>query len=96
MADTENKSAENTVFVGKKPTKSYVLAVLAQINQGATEVIVKARGKSISKAVDVAEIVKNKFIPDIKVAGISISTEELKSEEGNNLNVSAIEIKLQK
>ncbi len=92
----QEKSAENTVFIGRKPTKNYVLAVLAQINQGATEVSVKARGKSISKAVDVAEILKNRFIPDIKISGIDIATEKLTSEEGVILNVSSIDIKLKK
>jgi DNA-binding protein len=87
---------ENVVFVGKKGTMAYVLAVVTQINNGATEVTIKARGKAISRAVDVAEIVKNKFITDIKVANIGISTEEISPEEGNPLKVSAIEITMQK
>ncbi len=52
---------DNVVFVGKKGTMAYVLAVVTQMNQGATEVIIKARGKAISRAVDVAEIVRHKF-----------------------------------
>jgi len=87
---------DNVVFVGKKGTMSYVLAVVTQINQGAKEVIVKARGKAISRAVDVCEIVRHKFINDIKISGISTSTEEIDSEEGKPLKVSAIEIKLAK
>lgn len=87
---------ENTVFVGKKGTMSYVLAVVTQMNQGATEVLLKARGKAISRAVDVAEIVKNKFVTQAKVTDISISTEEISTEEGGQLKVSAIEIKLVK
>ncbi|MFH1256088.1 MAG: DNA-binding protein Alba [Candidatus Diapherotrites archaeon] len=87
---------ENTVFVGKKGTMAYVLAVVTQMNQGSKEVLLKARGKAISRAVDVAEIVKNKFVKDITVAKIDISTEELSSEEGNPLKVSAIEILLKK
>jgi len=87
---------ENTVFVGKKGTISYVFAVVTQMNQGAKEVLLKARGRAISRAVDVAEIVRNKFITDIKVQDISISTEEISTEEGNPLKVSAIEIKLSK
>ena len=59
---------ENTVFVGKKSTMAYVLAVITQLNQkGATEVLIKARGKAISRAVDVAEIVRNKFIKEAKL-----------------------------
>lgn len=87
---------ENTIYVGKKGTMSYVLAVVTQLNQGATEVSIKARGKAISRAVDVAEIVKNKFVKDISVGGINIMTEEIQSNDGNPLKVSAIEIPMKK
>ena len=87
---------DNVVFVGKKPTMSYVLAVVTQINQGAQTVQIKARGKAISRAVDVAEIVKNKFVTESKIDKVDISTEEIKTEEGNPLKVSAIEITLKK
>ncbi|MEW6295135.1 MAG: DNA-binding protein Alba [Candidatus Diapherotrites archaeon] len=87
---------ENTIFIGKKGTMAYVLAVVTQINNGAKEILIKARGKAISRAVDVAEIVKNKFVTDLKIARIGISTEEIHSEEGNPLKVSAIEISMKK
>jgi DNA-binding protein len=87
---------DNVVYVGKKGTMAYVLAVVTQMNQGAKEVIVKARGKAISRAVDVAEIVRNKFVTDAKIESITTSTEEIDSEEGKPLKVSAIEIKLSK
>ncbi|HIH16325.1 MAG TPA: DNA-binding protein Alba [Candidatus Diapherotrites archaeon] len=87
---------DNTVFVGKKGTMAYVLAVVTQINQGAREVTVKARGKAISRAVDVAEIVRNKFDTNLLVSGIGISTEEVSTEDGTPLKVSAIEITLRK
>jgi DNA-binding protein len=83
---------ENTVYIGKKPTMNYVLAVVTQFNSGSKEVVIKARGKSISKAVDVAEIVRNRFVQDATVADIRISTEELEGEEGRTANVSSIEI----
>ena len=85
---------ENSVFIGKKGAMSYVLAVVTQLNQGAKEVNIKARGRAISRAVDVVEIVRNKFVKDLKVDNIGISTEEISTEEGNTLKVSAIEIKL--
>lgn len=85
---------DNVVFVGKKGTMSYVLAVVTQMNQGANIVQIKARGKAISRAVDVAEIVKNKFVSESKVDKIDIKTEEIKTEEGTPLKVSAIEITL--
>ena len=87
---------ENIVFVGKKGTMSYVLAVVTQMNNGQEEVFIKARGKAISKAVDVAEIVRNKFVTQAKITDINISTEEISTEEGTPLKVSAIEIRLSK
>lgn len=87
---------ENTIFVGKKGTMAYVLAVVTQINSGANEVTIKARGKAISRAVDVSEIVRNKFMKDLKVQGISTATEEIPSEEGGPLKVSSIEITMKK
>ena len=86
----------NTVFVGKKGVMSYVLAVVTQFNQGAAEVSIKARGKTISRAVDVAEIVKNKFISEVKIKNISIQTEELQNPDGTVIKVSAIDIVLNK
>ena len=87
---------DNVVFIGKKGTMAYVLAVVTQMNQNAKEVTLKARGKAISKAVDVAEIVRNKFIKEAKIGSIITSTDEIATDDGTNLNVSAIEIKLVK
>lgn len=86
----------NTIFIGKKNTMSYVLAVITQFNQGAESVVIKARGKTISKAVDVAEIVKNKFVNSLKINKIEISTEEITTENETPMKVSAIEIALEK
>ncbi len=88
--------ADNTVFVGKKGTMAYVLAVVTQFNGGAKEVTVKARGRAISRAVDVAEIVKHRFVSEVKIGDISTTTEEVTSSDGKTLKVSAIEIKLNK
>jgi DNA-binding protein Alba len=87
---------ENTIFIGKKPTMNYVLAVVTQFNTGASEIYIKARGRAISRAVDVAEIVRNRFIPDASIKDIIIGTESLATEEGPNVNVSSIEITLAK
>jgi len=87
---------ENIVYIGNKPVMNYILAVVTQMNGGTSEVILKARGRSISRAVDVAEIVRNKFILDVKIGAIDISTEEVSNKEGSNSNVSAIEIHLNK
>ena len=87
---------ENIVYIGNKPVMNYILAVVTQMNGGTSEVILKARGRSISRAVDVAEIVRNKFLLDVKLGAIDISTEEVSNKEGSNSNVSAIEIHLSK
>ncbi|MEW5937790.1 MAG: DNA-binding protein Alba [Candidatus Thermoplasmatota archaeon] len=87
---------DNTVFIGKKPTMNYVLAVATQFNTGSKEVIIKARGRSISTAVDVAEIVRNRFVQDVKVKDVKIATEQLQGEGGRVSNVSSIEIFLKK
>ena len=84
---------QNEIYVGKKPVMNYVLAVVTQFNQGAKEVHIKARGRAISKAVDVAEIVRNRFITDAKVKEITIDTEEVQGENGTT-KVSAIDIVL--
>ena len=89
-------SEENVVYIGNKPVMNYVLAVVTQMNGGVSEVMLKARGRAISRAVDVAEIVRNKFITDVQLGSIEISTEEIKNTEGVNSNVSAIEIQLNK
>ncbi|MHC1599186.1 MAG: DNA-binding protein Alba [Candidatus Methanofastidiosia archaeon] len=87
---------ENVVYVGNKPPMSYVLAVTTQFNNGATEVVLMARGKAISRAVDVAEIVRNRFIPDARIEKIVTGTEELPRKEGGTTNTSTIEIVLKK
>lgn len=93
---TARRREDNTVFIGKKGTMGYVLAVVTQFNNGANDVTVKARGKLISRAVDVVEIVRHRFMPNAQIRDIAITTEELTSEDGSKNKVSSIEIKLQK
>ena len=88
------KTDENTIYVGNKPPMSYVLAVVTQFNGGSDEVMIKARGRAISRAVDTAEIVRNRFVKDAEVKEIKIGTESMTNEEGRSSNVSSIEIGL--
>ena len=91
----EKKADEDVIYVGSKPLMSYVLAVISQFyNNGSNEVIIKARGRAISTAVDTAEIVRNKFIANAKIRDIKIATESLPNQDGKTSNVSAIEIYL--
>jgi len=98
MAETRGAERidSNIVFIGKKPAMSYVLACVTQFNDGKGEVILKARGRAISHAVDVAEIVRNKFVTNTEIKNVKIGTEEVQSEQGEKLNVSSIEIVLAK
>jgi archaea-specific DNA-binding protein len=89
-----NETDENTVFVGNKPPMSYVLAVVTQFNGGSDSVYIKARGRAISRAVDTAEIVRNRFVKDAVIKDIQIGTESITNEEGRSSNVSSIEITL--
>lgn len=86
-------SAPNTVLIGKKPAMNYVLACLTLFQNGVNEVHIKARGRSISTAVDVAEITRKRFATEAKIKEINIDTEQLKNAETNTMsNVSSIEI----
>lgn len=93
----ENVKDEDVVYIGRKPVMSYVLAAVTQFNaRNSNKVALKARGRAISKAVDVSEIVRNKFILELKIDEIKIGTEEVKREDGTTSNVSSIEIYMSK
>jgi len=92
----KEESEENVIYIGNKPPMSYVLAIVTQFNSGSSEVVVKARGRAISRAVDAAEITRNRFVTDAKIKEIRIGTEAITNEEGRTSNVSSIEIALTK
>lgn len=87
----------NAVLIGQKPVMNYVLACMTLFQGGVDEISVKARGRAISKAIDVAEIVRRRFMTDATVKDIQIGTEQITVEEsGRTTNVSTIEITLSK
>lgn len=93
------KSSDNIIFIGGKPFMNYVTGVVMQFNiKCAKEVIVKARGKFISRAVDVAEVATKRFLKehDVCVKDIKINSEEFENKEGKKVNVSTMEITLSK
>ncbi len=96
MAEKQEKAEDNVIFVGKKPSMAYVLGVITQFSDGKPEVHVKARGKAISRAVDVAEIVRRRFVEGVKIKTIEIGTEERELEDKTKVNVSTIDITLAK
>ncbi len=87
---------DNAIFIGTKPFMNYVTGVVIQFTtKNADEVLVKARGKFISRAVDVSEIAVKRFLKgQIKVKNISIDSEEFKNKEGKDVHVSTIEVVL--
>lgn len=89
---------DNTIFIGGKPFMNYVTAIVMQFTtKGASNVLVKARGKFISRAVDVAEVASKRFLPEqIEVKGIRIDSEGFQNKEGRDVRVSTIEIELSK
>jgi len=89
-------SDENVIYVGRKPSMAYVLGVITQFNDGKSLVNIKARGRAISRAVDVAEIVRRKFINDVHIQSIDIGTEERELQDKSKINVSTINISLSK
>jgi len=86
-----------TIFIGRKPAMSYVLAIITSLSaSNAKEITLKARGRAINTAVDVAEIARSRFMKDLKVDKIAIGTEEIPPKEGENRPrmVSTMEITL--
>ena len=82
----------NTVFIGRKPVLNYVLACMTLFKLGHEDVIIKARGRSISRAVDVVEVLKNRFMPNAHVTDIQIGTETVEGEGRGPSNISTIDI----
>ena len=87
---------DNSVFIGGKPFMNYVAGVVMQFTtKNADDVIVKARGKFISRAVDVAEVAAKRFLENtVAVSDIKIDSEGFKNNEGRDVRVSSIEITL--
>ena len=87
---------DNSIFIGGKPFMNYVTGVVMQFTtKNAPEVVVKARGKFISRAVDVAQVTTKRFLQgQIDVKDIKIGSEEFQNREGKQVRVSTIEINL--
>ena len=90
------KADEGLVLVGQKPVMKYVVACLTSFNTGVKKVVVKARGRAISRAVDTAELLRRAFLKDVDVEKIEIGTEEMERPDRPKSNVSTMEIVLVK
>ena len=82
----------NTVYIGRKPVLNYVLACMTLFKSGHGEIVVKARGRSISRAVDVVEVLRNRFMPNAEVVNIEIGTDRIETDDRGPSNVSTIGI----
>ena len=91
-------AADNSIFIGNKPFMNYVTAVVMQFTvKNADEVTVKARGKFISRAVDVSEVSSKRFLDGtVEVKDIKIDSEEFQNKEGKMVRVSTMEITLKR
>ena len=98
FSDRSGKMSDNSIFIGGKPFMNYVTGVVMQFTtKNADDVIIKARGKFISRAVDVAEVAAKRFLDNnVAVSGIKIDSEGFKNTEGRDVRVSTIEITLSK
>jgi len=90
------RSKRNFVIIGSKPIMNYVVACLTLFNDGANKVLIRARGRHISKAVDSVELLRRVFIKDANIEDIEIGTDILIRDDGEQANVSTIEISLEK
>ena len=86
------KNYDSKVFVGKKNSMDYVMAAMFVLSEKPVRLL--ARGRSISRAVDVAEILRNRFLSGSSYGEILISTETITNTDGTNTNISAIEIEI--
>ncbi|MGE5822849.1 MAG: DNA-binding protein [Nitrososphaerota archaeon] len=90
----ETRRASNEILIGKKPLMTYVTATLVQLANEPT-VLIKARGKSITRAVDVAQIiVKRMDNMGYKIGHVKIGSQLIQSEDGKERNVSTIEVQI--
>jgi len=91
---TTRSKASNEIFIGKKPLMTYVTATLVQLANEPI-VIIKARGLSITRAVDVAQIiVKRMDTLGYKIGDVKLGSEQMQSQDGRMRNVSTIEIEV--
>ncbi len=86
----------NVIFIGTKPIMTYVTATLTQLSNQQT-VTIKARGKRITQAVDVSQMIIHRMnTVGYKLGAIRISSDLLTSQDGKQRNVSAVEIDITK
>jgi len=94
MTQPPPHTSRDFVVVGLKPEMNYVVACMTLFNAGIGQVMVRARGRHISKTVDIINMLRSVFLKDLVVDGIEIGTDTHLSPEGKELFVSTIEIRI--
>lgn len=88
----DGEEEPNMVRIGKKPIMNYVVACMTLLNTGVADVMVRARGQSITKAVETVEMLRRAFMKNIRIHSVDIGTEEVRREDGSTASLSMIEI----
>lgn len=90
-------SEENVIYVGTKPVTGYAMTALSLLSEVSTTITLKARGRAISKACDVAEVLRHRFLRDeLRYVEVRTDTEAVTTREGKPSNISSIEIVLER
>lgn len=93
--DSVMSEERKTVIVGQsKPILNYVTACITMFNGGAQKVVLRARGEAINMSVDVAQMLKKRFMSNVQISNITIDGESVTSKDGRQLNLPVIEIEL--
>ncbi len=85
---------QNLVRVGRKPIMNYVTACVTLFNSGNDEVMVRARGRTIEKAIDIVQMLKRGFLKNVIILSIDVGSENVRRVDGTRGNISIIEITL--
>ena len=91
-----NEIPENMIIVGKKPISAYMLAIATHVTKGTKEIIIRAMGRNITKAVNIVNRARSSVAEAYKIGDVKIDTAEIELDGGRKRNVSVIEIKLKK
>lgn len=87
-------SEPNLVRIGKKPVMNYVTACVTLFNSGNGEIMVRARGQAIEKAIDTVQMLRHGFLKDVLIKSINLGSEDVTRFDGSRGNISIIEILL--
>lgn len=87
-------SQPNLVRIGKKPIMNYVTACVTLFNSGNGQVMVRARGQTIEKAIDTVQMLRHSFLKDVRIKSINLGSEDVTRYDGTRGNISTIEITL--